>query len=98
MSIKKVYLKTQCPNCQKNCISYWQKIKLIDFRYSYICKECGGTIKLPLWHTLLYLIELSLLIFLIVKLQLSTGEAIISGIFMLLFIWFIQLPFIPIKG
>jgi len=73
-------------------------MKLIDYRYTYTCKECGGTIKLPAWHALLYLSEIILMIYLIVRLNLNSWQAIIFGLLMLLFIWLVQLPFIPIKG
>lgn len=97
MNFFKRHLRYKCPNCYKCTISYWQKIKLIDYRYTYTCKECGGTIKLPAWHALLYLSEIVIMIYLIVKLDLESWQSIIFGVLMLLFIWFIQLPFVPIK-
>ena len=90
--------KYKCPNCNKYTISYWQKIKLMDYRYTHSCKECGGTIKLPVWHTLLYLCEIMLMIYSIVRLNLNSFQSIILGVMILIFMWFIQLPFVPIRG
>lgn len=98
MNFLKRYSNYKCPNCSKHTISYWQKIKLVDYRYTHCCNECGGTIKLPLWHTLLYLLEIIAMIYAIVRFDLNSWQSILLGVLMLLFIWFIQLPFVPIKG
>lgn len=97
MDIAKLYSESKCPHCGKYCISYRQKMNLIDYRYSYTCKECGGTIELPMWHILLYLSEIILMILLMVKLHLNTWQIIIGALLTYLFISFIQLPFIPIR-
>lgn len=92
------FLYSQCPNCGKQCITYWQKMKLVDYRFDHKCKLCGGYIKLPAWHIPLYLSEIFLMMFLIVKFELNKWESILLGVLFLLIISFIQLPFIPIKN
>lgn len=98
MKLRNFYKNIKCPHCDKETITYWQKISLIDYRYTYTCKECGGTIQLPLWHTAVYLGEIIMLIVGIVRLNMSSWQAILSGVLVLIFINFVQLLFIPIKG
>lgn len=98
MKLKNLYSHSKCPHCGKFTISLWQKMSLVDYRYTYTCKECGGTIQLPVWHTILYLGETIMLIAIIVKYSLNAWQAILSGGILLLFIGLVQLPFIPIKG
>ncbi|SNS15429.1 hypothetical protein SAMN05446037_100519 [Anaerovirgula multivorans] len=98
MNTKKLYGNSKCPSCGKYCITYKEKMKLIDYRFTHECKECGGTIQLPAWHALLFLSELGLMLFLAIKFNLNTWQAITLGLALYLFIRFIQLPFIPIKG
>jgi len=98
MKFKDRFSNSRCPNCGKYCITYWQKIKLVDYRFSNECKECGGYIKLPFWHIPLYLAEVVLIFYVMVKFKLNAWESVVFGILSWLFINFIQLPFIPIKN
>lgn len=98
MKLKKLYSHSKCPHCGEFTISFWQKMNLVDYRYSYTCKKCGGTIQLPVWHTLLYVGEMIMLIVIAVKFHFNTWQSILSGVLLLLFIWLVQLPFTPIRG
>lgn len=98
MTFSKLYDHSKCPHCGNNTISYWEKMNLIDYRYTHECKECGGTLQLPLWHSVLYLGEVIMFIYGGVNVDMSSWQIIFSGVILLLFINFVQLLFIPIKG
>lgn len=98
MDFRDLYGASECPHCGNKTISYRQKINLIDYRYSYTCKECGGTIQLPLWHIFLYISEVISMVVAIVKFNMSSWQAVLCGVLILLFINYVQLPFIRIKG
>jgi len=98
MNLRARYSTSKCPNCGKHSISYWKKMKLIGHRHTHTCSECGGVIKLPLWHTLLYLVEMGLMFFSMVKFNLNSWQAAILTLVVVMFIVFIQLPLVHIEG
>lgn len=93
----KAYTKYKCPNCHEDTISYYQKLCLSDYRYIHECKECGGIIKLPAWFTFLLLFELFVIFYLNYRLNLINIRALLYTLFLLVLIWFVQFPFIPIR-
>ncbi len=88
----------KCPNCHEYTISYWHKLSLSDYRYGHHCKTCGGKIKLPVWYTFLFVIELLTLFFVNVKLDLHSFQSALLITVFFIFIWLVQFPFIPIKS
>ena len=94
--IKKVISKSKCPHCGKYSISFWKKTKLIDYRFKHKCKNCSHYVRLSYWHVPIFLSEMFLLMFLVYELRMDRLQAYSTGLILIGFIWFIQLPFIPI--
>jgi transposase-like protein len=42
----------KCPHCGKKSIPLWKKL-IMDPRYNYKCKECGGYINTPYYYLVL---------------------------------------------
>lgn len=71
---------------------------MVDYRHVHECPACGNVIKLPFWHTSLYLTEVGLMIVVIVRFQLTGWQSAVLGIAVLLFIVLVQLPHVPVEG
>lgn len=97
MNLKKKYYSSKCPHCNKGIITFKKKMNLVDYRYSYNCEECGGNIQLPAWHAVLYLSETVILIGIIAKSDIGNIQIVLSWGLFLIFVLFIQLPFIPVR-
>ena len=86
MKSKNLYTYSKCPNCDKYTVSFRQKMNFVDYRYTYTCKECGGTIQLPVWHSIVYLSEIIMFIAMGVKFNLNAWQVILTGIFLFILI------------
>lgn len=95
---KRIYGKSQCPNCKEYCITFADKMKLADFRRMHYCPNCKEYIKLPAWHDLLAIIETVLFVILAVTFRLNGFPLFLAGIVFASVLTFLQLPFIPISN
>lgn len=89
--------KDKCPHCS-TYISFTDKFNLMDFRECQYCEVCNNAIRLPIWHTMLYILELLSIPILAMQDDLSGGFVVLMLCSMFLFIAFVQLPLTPIVG